>query len=130
MGFLSVGTHVHTRLHRRVTPPVSPYQMLWRDLHLAAARSATERRPECLIDAIQDVETRLECNICREHLRYFRGANERWLQQDPEFYVFKLHAAANQNARSAGHMASLPPPFGSTVRYWRRELSTLPSCET
>lgn len=63
----------------------------------------------------------ISCPQCVKHMEEFRNnpKNLRWLTEDPEFYVYKLHTEANSRARHGGKKASFPPNYSETVRKYR-----------
>jgi hypothetical protein len=103
---------------------VSSYAGSWVRLHRAAAAQAlSAAESDELWEEIQKIRDSLACVHCQSHLTTFlqRKKNQQWLKTDPEFFVYKLHAAANANARKHGRRSSLPPPYGATVARYRRE---------
>lgn len=95
----------------------SPYEQLWTRLHIAAAQGADQ-----LFLELESVAGTISCNYCRAHLQAFDSEprNQHWKRTNPEFYVYKLHTAANHNARLAKKRSSLPPPYGRTIALYRR----------
>lgn len=116
IGFLNIGTHKKKIQKREQRTDPSPYTVLWERLHTAAATGT-----DALEQALEDVYSTMSCSYCRAHMREFAEdpVNENWRKENPEFYVFKLHTAANRNARVARKKASLPPPYDRTIARYR-----------
>uniref|UniRef100_A0A6C0KG91 Thiol oxidase n=1 Tax=viral metagenome TaxID=1070528 RepID=A0A6C0KG91_9ZZZZ len=123
IGFLTTGQHksyMHKRLpkHDKVG-----YTHLWRRLHIAAARGK-----ENLQRVLGEVREELSCPSCLHHYLSFIALdkNQRWLHEDPEFFAYKLHCAANAHARVSGNMASYPPSYSSVKQRYRDAVSSAP----
>lgn len=117
------------RGERRVrghAPARSSSSGFWARLHRAAARQALGLDDShCLAAEIDAVIESMSCLYCKRHTLSFleKKRNKFWLLHDPEFLVYKLHTAANANARRAGHRSSFPPPYEAAIKKFRSEVS-------
>lgn len=127
IGFLRSGNHIHGR-HKRIVNTSSPYKFIWKHLHMEASRAALKpdeaQKRLTMDDALHFARQSLDCDVCLKHLRDFVQNNQKWIYTCPEFFIYKLHTSANQNARSSGQMSSLPPKFSVTVRKYRGLLTS------
>ena len=122
IGFLKQGTHKLYLTKRVKIVTKSPYCGVWSRLHVAAVRGTADLRAE-----LQIVEGQLSCPFCVKHMQEFASdpKNKRWLLHDPEFYVYKLHSVANANARAMGEPSTLPPPYLTTIKFYRHLRSAI-----
>lgn len=127
IGFLRSGNHINGR-HKRINDTNSPYKSIWKQLHLQASRAAVEndKKEKIIImdTALHFAAQSLDCEVCLKHLKSFNEVNKKWMYSSPEFFIFKLHAAANQNARGGGQMSSLPPEYSLIVHKYRGLLAS------
>lgn len=117
IGFLNRGVHqkkIQRQEHKHRNESV--YGRTWDRLHMSAVVGK-----DALIEALDDVKSTISCQQCVDHVDNFRSdpQNKKWIETDPEFFVYKLHTAANARARQGGKKASFPPNYSQVVKKYR-----------
>lgn len=123
IGFLNRGVHqkkIQRQEHKHRNESI--YSRTWDALHMSAVMGT-----DALNESLDDVQSKISCPQCVNHMYVFRSdpQNAKWILTDPEFFVYKLHTAANARARLGGKKSSFPPIYSTVVKKYRKMVRRL-----